>query len=427
VSTFSSNRTKLEIVHFNTQFVYLYIEVHEMTKSMNAKLKKVSDRLLGNIVTAYKRDLYSEINFDSKLVLIKGFRGVGKTTLLLQYVKENYPLEKSIFLSLDHIYFASNVLFDTVDYFYENGIRYFILDEVHKYKNWSQELKNIYDSYPDARIMATSSSALEVNEGNFDLSRRADVYHMKGLSFKEYLEYKHQITIPLMDLESIITNKNEIHDIYFDKYNLKTKFDWYIKKGYYPYFKEAGLKYHDRLSSTLNLVLDVDLPSVFQVEYESIRQVKKLLSIISKISPFTPNVSELSRKLQIERRSILYFLDYLETAGVITMLRSGRKSDSILTKPEKILIENTNLLHMLASDVNLGTQRETFVANALSKHELSIPRSGDLIVNMKYTVEIGGPSKAFRQIKDVANPLLILDTYSHTGERTIPMWMLGLL
>ena len=392
------------------------------------RLKKLSDKLIDNISLTYKREYYHSIHFEARLVLLKGFRGVGKTTLLMQYAKENYPIDKTIFLTLDHIHFSDNKLLYTVDDLYDKGMRYFILDEVHKYENWSQELKNIYDSYPDIRVMATSSSALEINKGKYDLSRRADIYELKGLSFREYLKYNYDIDIPIHELEDIIKNKNEIHDAYFDKYDLKRKFNKYLKEGYYPYFKDAGKKYYDRMLSTINLVIETDLPAIFNIDYDSTRLIKKLLSVISRIAPFTPNISNLARDTKINRTSILNFLDFLESADLITLLKSGRKSDSVLTKPDKILLENTNLLHMLSADVNVGTQRETFAVNALkNKHKITTPKSGDLIIDMMYTAEIGGPNKSFKQLKDVANPLLIIDTYGYTGERTIPLWMLGLL
>ncbi len=391
-------------------------------------LIKTTNRLISAEDLSYRRNLNSEIEYDARLIIIKGFRGTGKTTLLLQHLKENLSPNDSVFLSLDNIFFAEHRFLDTIDYFYERGYRTFILDEVHRYIGWSIELKNVYDSYPDVKVLATSSSALDIMKGEEDLSRRADLYRLRGLTFHEYLRYEHDITIPTVDFETLLKSTDDFAEAYYHKYDLSRKFNSYLKKGYYPYSKNSGKNYYPKLLSALNQVIDIDLPAIFNIDYESTRQIKKLLSVISRIAPFTPNVSKLSRDLGISRNSILLFIDYLESADVISTIKSGKKSDSAMTKPDKILLENTNLIYALAHDANKGTIRETYVVNALkANHTVTTPAKGDILLDQKYTIEIGGKSKSMHQIYDMPNPILIKDDIVSGGDGVLPMWMLGFL
>jgi predicted AAA+ superfamily ATPase len=399
-----------------------------MDTTVIATFEKLSKRLIDNTSLAFRRDLYHTINFDARLVLLRGFRGVGKTTLLLQYVKEASTPDRAIFLSLEHMHFLTHTISNTIEYLYVVGYRTIILDEVHRYPTWSRELKYIYDHYPDLHILATSSSALDILSGEADLSRRADSYRMDGLSFREYLRYSHDIDIPAIAMSDMLSEHASIMDDYYDKYDLGKHLSTYLRKGYYPYHKEAGRKYSERLLAVLHQVIDVDLPSVYRIDYETARMVKRLLVVIARITPFTPNISKLSRDLGISRVSILSYLDYLDSADVITTLKSGRKSDAATTKPDKILLDNTNLLYALEAKPNVGTIRETFVTNALSRHmEVSIPAKGDLLVDQTYSVEIGGPNKTFKQLLDMPNPVLIKDGIIHGADGILPMWMIGLL
>lgn len=392
------------------------------------RLLKSSKRLVGNTLLDFKRDLYDEINFEARLILIRGFRGVGKTTLLLQHIKEHYSEETAIFLSLENLYFAARTITDAIEGLYERGFRAVILDEVHRYPAWSRELKYIYDHFPDMHILATSSSSLDILSGESDLSRRADSYRMGGLNFREYLRYGHGVSIRPIALHEMVSDYAAITDKYYDDYDIGRHFPAYLRRGYYPYYKEAGRRYHDRLLSSLNQVIDVDLPAVYRMDYESTRMIKRLLAVIARIAPFTPNVSKLSRDIGTSRMSVLSFMDYLDSADVIRLLRSGRKSDAATTKPDKILIDNTNLLYALEAKPNMGTVRETFVANALAaKVEVSIPAKGDFLVDQTYTVEVGGPNKTFHQLQDMPNPLLVKDGITHGADGVLPMWMLGLL
>lgn len=390
-------------------------------------LIKISERLILSEHSTFKRYIYKEINFDARLIIIKGCRGVGKSTLLRQYLK---TIEKpKAYFSLDHIYFIENKLIEVVDKSYDNGYRIVILDEVHKYEGWSIELKNIYDSYPDLQVLVTSSSALDIDGGLADLSRRADVYLMRGLSFREYCELEYNVILPSYSFKEIDTNNQEVYDSVYEKFEIKKRFNRYLTKAYYPYYKESGIKYYDKILAVINQVIEIDIAAIFNIDYESTRQIKKLLFLIARISPFVPNVSKLARDLQMARPSVLKYLDFLESAGIINIIKSNVKSDSVLTKPDKIFMENTNLLYALGeSNANVGTIRETFVVNALSRnHKISTPAKGDILLDDAYTIEIGGPNKDFHQIQNMANPVLIKDGIEKGSAHVIPMWMLGLL
>jgi len=391
-------------------------------------LRGISDRLLKVTELGLKRYLFDEMDFDVRLIIVKGCRGVGKTTLLKQYVKGLDPANV-IYLSLDHFLFASHRMYEVVEAFYDAGVRYVVLDEVHKYDDWSIELKNLYDSFPDLNILATSSSALKIMKGSADLSRRADVYDLPGLSFREFLDFEYGLKIAPLALDDILTHHMDIADDLLAKSVDLRKFKRYLKGGYYPFFKETGYRYHDRVNEVVNQVLEVDLPSIFNIDYSTVRQIKKLLSIISRVAPFTPAISTLARDVGVGRDRILLLLDYLHGAGIIHLLKSHKRSDSVMTKPEKVFLENSNIMHSIGLiDPALGSIRETFVMNALSvKNTVSTPAKGDFLVDQKYTFEVGGPKKSFHQISDMPNAFLIKDGIKNGAKDVVPIWLLGFL
>jgi uncharacterized protein len=391
------------------------------------ELLKVSETRIKNTNSTIVRPLYHTIEWNSKLILLKGCRGVGKTYLMLQYLKLSE--KKSAFFSLDNLYFLTTSISKVINNLYNEGFRLFALGEIHKYPNWSIELKNIYDNYHDIKVLVTSSSALDVMSGSGDLSRRMDTYILKGLTFTEYCLFEYNEHLPTFTFEELLKNHAEIYNSYFEAHDLNKKFNNYLKKGYYPYYKEAGNKYHDRLLSVILQVVDTDMAAILNVNYESIRQVKKLLALISRLGPFCPNVSKLSRDLSMSRNSVLNYLDFLSEAGIINVLKSSAKSDSVLAKPEKIFFENANLLYAFdANMVNSGTLRETFVFNALkTKYEIHTPIKGDFLLDKTYTIEVGGPNKNFHQLDGMANGILIKDGIAEGSKDVLPMWMLGLL
>lgn len=390
-------------------------------------LENVSKRLLSACDLSFKRYMYDDIDFDARLIVIKGSRGVGKTTLMLQHLKTTDA--QSIYFTLDHIYFTSHRLLDLIEELYDDGYRLFAVDEVHKYPNWSTEIKNIYDSYPDIHLVISASNALDIQRGAADLSRRADTYELPGLSFREYLNFEHDMDIKPIPYDEMIADHVDIAHSLYDTGDIKRRFTAYLKHGYYPFFKESKKRYHDRLRSTTNHVIEIDLPPIFSIDYNSIRQLKKLLFLISRISPFTPNISTLSRDLDIPRNSILRFLDFLSGAGLIHLLKSHRKSDSIMAKPDKIYLNNTNLCYAHSMTTpDIGSLRETYFFSALSVTEsVSTPVKGDFLVNDQHTIEVGGPSKSFHQLSGMANPILVKDGIDVGSDGIMPLWIFGLL
>ncbi|MBK9686306.1 MAG: ATP-binding protein [Saprospiraceae bacterium] len=305
---------------------------------------------------------------------------------------------------------------------------FFVLDEVHRYEDWSTEIKNIYDHFPQITLLATSSSAFDLGKGMGDLSRRAVVYHLRGLSFREYLTFEHSLNLPVFTFDELIKNHGDIYDTWYKSQNLGKKFQNYLVAGVYPYYHTTGKNYHQQILNTVSRVTDIDLPAIFNIDYSTTRQVKKLLAVMAGITPFTPNISKLARDLEMNRTSVLTYLDYLDSASLIHVLRSGLKSDAALAKPDKVLIENPNLHYALCSgNINTGSHRETYCVYAFkAAHQVSTPARGDLLIDQQYTIEIGGPGKSFHLLANMPNPYLILDTKEKGTKDTIPMWMLGL-
>ena len=393
------------------------------------RLIKISDRILRDTDTSFTRYLYNDIEFDNRLIILYGCRGVGKTTLIIQRLKNVPDPSTCIYLSLDHITFIETKLVDVIDDLYDLGYRTFALDEVHKYENWSIEVKNIYDSYKDVTMLITASSALNITTTSGDLSRRADRYELKGFSFREFIHFEYGLALPGYTIDELIKNHMDIASDVLDKIDIPKAFKKYLNKGYYPFYKESGKKYHERISSIINQVIDVDLPPIFNIDYNSTRQVKKLLAVISRLSPFSPNIAKLSRDLGISRNSLLAFIDYLDSASIINTLKSNRKSDSVLTKPDKIFLENTNIAYaMTMTEPNIGNLREAFVMNTLSPtYNPSTPQKGDFMINDRYVIEVGGPNKTRHQIYGIPNAYLVQDGVLKGGVGNIPMWLFGFL
>jgi len=391
------------------------------------KLLEISERRIGNTSLSFVREMSDSIEWKSRMILLKGCRGVGKTYLMLQSLKSKHEI--AVYLSLDNIIFLSNTLTDVIDYLYKKGYRFFGLNEVHKYPNWSIELKNIYDNYSDIRMVITSSSALDIMAGKGDLSRRLDEYTMRGLSFIEYMRFEYEVDLPKLSWPELLKSNVEVYEEYYESCDIARRFNAYLKRGYYPFYKEAGNKYHDRLLSVIMQVIDVDMTAIYNIDYETSRQIKKLLAIISRIVPFSPNISKLSRDLSMSRNSVLIYLDYLAEANITYSLKSDAKSDSALTKPDKIYFENTNLLYAFdAASVNIGTVRETYVMNMLSRvGAVSTPAKGDFMLDHTYTIEVGGPNKSKHQLIGMPNPVLVKEGIKKGSSDILPLWSLGLL
>lgn len=373
-----------------------------------------------------KRYLFEKIDWDQRLILILGYRGVGKTTLLLQYLSDSN--QKGVYLSLDDFFFETHRLIETIQNLYHEGFRLFSLDEVHRYYYWSKDLKQVYDDFPDIKIVATGSSILDISKGNADLSRRASTYHLNGLSFREFLLFEKNLKINPLSLEEILTNHQQIGPDILDLINYPIDFENYLKHGFYPFFIEAKSTYSQKLEETINLVIDSDVAPFEDLQHSTVRGMKKLLYVISESVPFTPNINKLSEKLEIPRNTILRLLDYLDQAQILSLLRSETKGVSYLQKPEKIYLNNTNFIYLFSpKQPNTGNIRETFFLNQTSAvHSVTSPKYGDFLIDDAFVFEIGGPSKGREQIRGIPNAYLGLDIQNGSESR-IPLWMFGFL
>lgn len=394
------------------------------------RLKQIAENRLQRIQTDFTRFLTYEIDWDNRMVGISGARGAGKTTLLLQYMKTRLSANnETLYASLDDIYFAENPLIYLAEEFYKKGGEYLFLDEVHKYPDWSRELKNIYDNLPGLKIVFTSSSALDIYKGAFDLSRRALVYHLPGLSFREFIELKYKISLPSFSLEQILFEGRKIVPEILNKIKPLKFFEEYLKYGYYPFFIESERNYYDRLTNILNLVLESDLSTIFKIDYYSVMKIKKMLAVLSRIVPYKPNIEKLALQADTTRDTLLKFLFYLEKAGVVKWLSKDTFGINYLNKPDKLYLNNTNLMYALSNEKpDTGNLRETFILNQLLvKNSVSYPEKGDFLINGKYLIEVGGPSKKSKQIVDVENAFVAVDDIEFPDGKKIPLWLFGFL
>ena len=377
----------------------------------------------------FKRYLADEIDWNSQLIGIKGARGAGKTTLLVQYAKQNLPQDnQTIYVSLDDLYFTENKLVDFAEQFVMQGGKFLLLDEVHRYRNWSQELKNIYDDQPDLKVIFTVSSLMHLNQAKGDLSRRAVMYELAGLSFREYLNYSQGTTFDPINFEELTSSHTNLALTIVEQIRPLAHFPNYLEYGYYPYFKEAPKLYQQKLSETISLALGIDLPSSHGINYGSIEKIRLLLHIISESVPFKPNISKLSERIGIGRNSLVQFIHYLEDLRIIKSLYADTKGIGALQKPEKIYMHHPNLQHALSGDnPNLGSMRESFFINQLGiLGQANYTSEGDFSFK-GYTFEIGGRKKTNKQIKHLKNSYVIADGIEIGHQHKIPLWLFGFL
>lgn len=388
------------------------------------RLIEKSNRKVQRVADSFKRYLYSKIDWTQRLIVILGYRGVGKTTLLLQYLAQQS--QKGIYISLDDLYFESHRLYESVHTLYLQEYRLFVLDEVHQYAFWSKDLKQLYDDFDDIQIVATGSSILDIQKGSADLSRRSVVYTLNGLSFREFLGVHKDIKIPEITLRNVVDQHHEIAPELLDKINFPEDFQNYLQYGYFPFFLEGKESYFQKVQETLQLVINSDIAPYEELQYSTVRTMKKLLFVISQSVPFTPNIHKLAEKLETTRNTVLKLLDILQQAQIILLLKSSTQGVSYLQKPEKIYLSNTNFIYVLSGNQpNVGSIRETFFFNQLSvNHEVSASKFGVFLIDDTYVFEIGGPSKSRDQIKGVPNAYLALDIDSG-NQRKIPLWLFG--
>lgn len=392
------------------------------------KLKEKHQRKVNSASLKFVRSIIEKKYWNSRLLGIKGPRGVGKTTLLLQYIKMNHPNDESVlYVSMDDIYFSDNKLVELADKFVKEGGKKLFLDEVHKYPNWSQEIKNIYDDFAELQIVFTGSSLLEILNARADLSRRAITFRMQGLSYREYLNFSLGLEFPVYDLSNILSNAKEISKDILKEVKPLQYFNKYLEKGYYPFFVEGEQLYHQRIEEVVNMIIELELPLLRNVDVAYTSRLKQLLLIIAQSAPFIPNITKLSERIGISRNTLLAYLHYLQDAGIIRNLYKESGGISKLQKPEKIFLENSNLAYTY-QNADVGNVRETFFANQVGyKHQLNFPKQGDFLVDEKYLFEIGGKGKGKSQIKDIEDGYIVADNLEYGYDNKIPLWLFGFL
>ena len=402
-----------------------------MNESRIEEIIRVFNRRLTATPTEFHRYLFYEIDWEDKLIGIKGPRGCGKTTLLLQHIKQSFhgqELEKVLYVSLDNIWFADNKILDLVDFHYNHGGTHIFIDEIHYEPKWQTMLKNMSDNYPGMYIVYTGSSMLEIDAHEGDLSRRQVMYEMRGMSFREYLEYEGVVKHERLTLEQLMDNHVEIAMDICSRTNVLGCFNKYLREGYYPFYKAVRQGFDSRLLATVNQVIESDYPQIDDVTVATIRKTKKMLMVLSECVPQLPNMSQLYRELETDRNNGLKMLRALERGGLLLLLGSKAKSINQLSRPDKIYINNPTLMYALSPRADIGSVRETFFMNQLSQsHELSYPKAGDFLVDGSYLFEVGGKGKTFSQIKDIPDSYLAIDDTEIGRGARIPLWLFGML
>lgn len=380
------------------------------------------NRLLKQTRTDFVRYKYDEIKWTNRMLGLVGPRGVGKTTLFLQYIKQNLSPRDTLYVSADNLYFADHTLIDLADDFSKQAGKHLFIDEIHKYPNWSVELKQMYDSYPDLQVAFTGSSVLDIYKGLADLSRRAPVYEMQGLSFREYLRLFHGVDAPAFTLEEILNQRAELPEV---DHPLPLFAD-YLRRGYYP-FSQPDADFYTELQQVVNQTMEVDIPQYAGMNVSTGRKLKQLLAVVSRSVPFKPVLQKLADLTGVSRNYLTDYLFYMERAGMISQLRDDTGGVRSLGKVEKIYLDNTNLIYVLGQEnTNVGNVRETFFMNQMRvKHDVVSSRQADFRIG-DYTFEIGGRGKGQQQIRNVEQSFVVKDDIESGYGNVIPLWAFGL-
>lgn len=386
------------------------------------QLQITFSKLLKETSTSFHRYMYDRINWDARMIGLMGPRGIGKTTLVLQHCKEQLPRKESLYVQAEDFYFASHRLVELADTFVKMGGKYLIIDEIHKYKDWSRELKLIYDYHSELHVVFTGSSVLDIAKGAYDLSRRALMYEMQGLSYREYLELFHDIHFPICTLQQLLQQEVEIPDGFLPL----QYFSDYLQRGYYPFSNDNIRQY---IQQVVNATIDTDIPLYADLSIATARKLKRLLAIIAQSAPFKPNMSQIGGQLEISRNNVADLCAYLEKAGLIGQLRTSTGGIQGLGKVDKVYLDNPNLIYALGSpNTEIGTVRETFFFNQTHfLFPVTVSPISDFLIDGKYTFEVGGKKKKQRQLQDIADGYVVKDDIETGYGNIIPLWMFGML
>ncbi len=417
-------------VDFAILFLVWYIFIIFAKNTVMDILIRRYKKLLSETDPRFHRFLYNLIDWQQPLIGIKGQRGVGKTTMMLQRIKETDPSgEKSFYASLDNIWFADNSLIDLAEEMVRRGVEYLYLDEVHRLPGWERQIKNLYDSYPELHIVFTGSSLLEIDHSIGDLSRRVSMHTLPGLSFREFLIYEGYEAGEPIPLPDILFEHEKIAPSISAAIDVLPLFRKYMEKGYYPFYKSMRLNdFYSRLEQTVNTVIESDIPAVEnKIEYETLIKAKRLVAIIAGALPYIPNMNTLAGVMGTNRSQILKLFDLLDRAGIIRQLFVAVSSPRNLAKPQKILLDNASLMHAL-DDPQIGASRESTFSSLLSvHHSVAFAKEGDFIVDGRYLFEIGGKGKGFAQIRNIPDSFVAADDIEFGFGNKIPLWLFGYL
>lgn len=385
-------------------------------------LFQYSNQLIKLVDTSFTRYLYDEINWQNRLIGLIGPRGIGKTTMVLQHIKTKLNIQKTLYVTAEDFYFAKNRLIDLADDFVKLGGQYLFIDEIHKYPDWSKELKLIYDYHPDLKVVFTGSSVLDIKKGTSDLSRRAAIYTMQGLSFREYLDLFHNLQVRTYSLMELLNHQVDVPQL---QHPLPL-FKEYLANGYYPFAKEDDFSL--KLQQVINQTLEIDIPTYADMNMATGRKLKQLLAVVAQSVPFKPNMSKIAELLRISRNNIADYLLYMEEAGMVLQLRSPTKGIRALGKVDKVYLDNTSLIFSLADEnQNVGNIRETFFLNQLKlNHQITSSETADFKVD-DLDFEVGGKNKTLRQIQNTDKGFLVKDDIEIGFLNTIPLWHFGLM
>ncbi|MBR5069666.1 MAG: AAA family ATPase [Bacteroidales bacterium] len=387
--------------------------------------------LISQVSTKIIREMMNTVNWNQQLVAIRGSRGVGKTTLLRQYIKEHYGVNagKALYCVLDSMYFTNHTLLELAENFYIMGGKHLFLDEVHKYPTWSKELKEIIDLWPDMKITFTGSSLIQILNADADLSRRVLSYNMAGLSFREFLHFYKGITLPVYKLEEILTDADAICEEVCKAFHPQPLFEEYLHVGYYPFYDGNEIEYAWRIENVVSFIIDQEMTQFCGVDPAYTRKLKALMMYLAENTPYEVNINKLSSYLEINKTTVLNYLASMQRAELLNLLYSDNKSVTKMQKPDKIYIHNPNILCALGAKQNIGTMRECFVVNQLSKdHTVEYGKTkGDFRVDGKITFEVGGKDKTFDQIADMPNSYILADSMEFPIGKKLPLWIVGLL
>lgn len=399
-------------------------------------LFRKSDRLLANTRTEIIRDKMDEIHWNSRLISIMGAKGVGKSTLIRQYLKRHFELgdHRVLYCSADTVDFSMRTLVGLAEEFVTHGGELLVIDEIHKYhsgtSDWSREIKEIYELFPDLKMIVSGSSLLQLREGDADLSRRAIKYTMPGLSFREALRFYHGLSFPRWSLEDILAHPYDLWQEVSSKCKPVALFKEYLEKGYFPFLLEGEGEYYTKIEQVVNYIIETELPRICKVDVANVRKLQALIALICSEVPFELNANRIAAALEIGRDTVVEYLKYLGDAKVLNLLYSDKKKIGKLTKPDKVYLENPNIIYALApTKIDIGTLRETFAIGSLSEsHNVEYGKAqGDFKVDGKYTFEIGGRGKDFSQIAGIKDSYVFADDWDMPDGAKLPLWTLGFL